>query len=678
MKRLVSVILSVGIMLTSLPVFAQPSGDTLKEKAEQIASTLVSQYGATSVQYAMIEDGEIVLSGSKGVYDKAENKAIESYNMYGVGSISKTYTAAAVMKLVDEGKVDIDKPLTTYLKDFKMADERYKQITPRMLLNHSSGIYGTHFKNAFLFNDNDTIAHDDLLKNLEVQILKQAPGEASEYCNDGFALLEILVERVSGIGFTEFIDKNFSQPLQLENTKTPLDEFDKEKLAKVYMPMYDKALPLDTINVIGTGGIYSTAEEVCKFAQIVMGEKPEILSEKSALAMQSEEYKNGIWVNDGGENIFSYGLGWDTVSGFPLSNYGIKALFKGGDTMLYHSAIVAIPEHNIAMAVMSSGGTSIYNYAFASSILAEALKEKGVIDEIKPERKFELPVKAEMPKEMEKYSGAYANAGVIINLEVKDGQLTIPPLLGGMVPAQTLTYVGNGEFKNNDGNATASFSEEKNGKTYLNIKTYLTLPGVGQVAWAYFDSQKLVPNAIDENIASVWNERNNDTYYIVDDKATSQIYFIPSLSPSKLTVDTENGYAFGGSKIVDENNAVNVLRFREATDLKFFKENDAEYLKARGYTFINSENIPTIFGGERSICTIQQNGFVRYCKVGETSVGKTMKVKIPEGAAFAVYDENNICVNFTTVSGNDTTVLPANGMIAFIGNIGDVFEITLN
>lgn len=146
--------------------------------------------------------------------------------------------------LVDTHKVDIDQPLTTYIKDFTMADERYKQITPRMLLNHSLGLYGAHYKNSMLFNDNDTENHDELLLRLRSETLKSNPGEYSVYSNDSFQLLEILVERVSGLSYTEFLAKHISAPLGLNSTKTPLDQFDRQKLSKTYFPAIEGPYPL--------------------------------------------------------------------------------------------------------------------------------------------------------------------------------------------------------------------------------------------------------------------------------------------------------------------------------------------------------------------------------------------------------------------------------------------------
>lgn len=112
------------------------------------------QYGgAVSVQYALWENGEVTLQGHDGVYSKTENRALTDDDLYGIGSISKTYTAAAMMKLVEQGKVDLDEPVTAYLPDFTMADPRYTQITVRMLLNHSSGLMGGTTNDAFLFGD---------------------------------------------------------------------------------------------------------------------------------------------------------------------------------------------------------------------------------------------------------------------------------------------------------------------------------------------------------------------------------------------------------------------------------------------------------------------------------------------------------------------------------------------
>lgn len=301
--------------------------NTQKVAAEK-AAFLTEKLGTTSLQYALIDGDSIVVSGQAG-YSHVESKTAPSNTtMYGIGSTSKMYTTASIMKLVDQGKVDLDAPVVSYLNNFTMEDSRYKQITVRMLLNHSSGLGGSSLSNAFLFNDSDPIAKDNLLATLATQRLKADPGAYSVYCNDGFTMAELIVEKVSGMDFTTFIHQNFTGPLGLEHTKTPVDSVDSSQLASVYNAAYSAALPKETINVIGTGGIYSTAEDLVRFATIFTGGSNGILSEKSVQAMEQEEYKRGMWPK-GTDNSFAYGLGWDSVNLYPFNQYDIKALTKG-------------------------------------------------------------------------------------------------------------------------------------------------------------------------------------------------------------------------------------------------------------------------------------------------------------------------------------------------------------
>ena len=93
---------------------------------------------------------------------------------------------------------------------------------------------GSTYNNGFLVDDNDTQAHDSFLKYLSQQNLKADPGAYSVYSNDSFTLAEIVVEKVSKMSFTEYIHKNFIEPLGLTYTKTPLDEFHRSLIARTY------------------------------------------------------------------------------------------------------------------------------------------------------------------------------------------------------------------------------------------------------------------------------------------------------------------------------------------------------------------------------------------------------------------------------------------------------------
>lgn len=682
MKRIVSMILAVAMVAIFVIGCAETSPNNLKEEADKIASAMVSDYGVTSIQYALIDNGKIVLSGKNGVYSKDNNTPITNQTMYGIASLSKMYVSAATMMLVDWGKVDLDKPLTEYIPEFKMSDERYKKITPRMLLNHSSGLYGSHYHNATSFYDKDTSVQDNLLLTLQDEKLHSTPGEFSVYCNDGFQLLEILVERVSKISYSEFLDQYISQPLNLENTKTPLDEFDREKLVKLYNPMFEKELPIMNINLLGTGGLYSTAEEICRFSEVLLGKKESVLSKESAAKMQSEEYKKGIWVSDD-HNITGYGLGWDSTNLWPFSVYNIKAVAKGGDGS-YHSSLVALPEHNIAMAVVSSGGSSLYNQIFASNILLKVLKDKGVIEEIKPNLTFTTPVPAEMPKELLKYSGIYGVgtiAGRTYEIEFENNGFTIPEGFDGMVPAQKFIYVGNMEFKNESGTATATFREAKNKETYLQVKECMDFPGLGQVISTDFQSVKLPQNTLEQDVLKAWELRDGKKYFALLEKPNSDMYLTPISMINKLVFDAKNGYV-QGCKVIDKNNAISVVEIpvmngRDLTDLCFYQENGIEYLKTIDMTYINEDFVKPLEGTKSQTVSIEANGHSKWFKIDEKSEHKNMEVTGPKDTAFAIYNEKDECVNLSTISGVNTWKLPENGMIVFSGKPNDIFNITL-
>lgn len=419
-------VMAVSDNQTTVVVSQEVASRELKKIAAEKANLLTQSYETTSVQYAIIDNGKVILSDQTGKNDMEGKQPLTKNTLYGIGSVSKIYTTAAVMKLVDEGKVDLDVPVVHYVPDFQMKDERYKRITPRMLLNHSSGLQGTGYGNSFLFEDNDTYAHDNLLQQLSNQSLKADPGEFSVYCNDGFTLAEIMVEKVSGMSFTEFIHQQFTEPLKLNHTKTPQDIGENDKFAGLYFPTYEGQLPAESVNVIGTGGISSTAEDMVRFSQIFMGQGKGILSDKAVKAMEQEEYKKGMWPGDG-DSIVNYGLGWDSVKLYPFSEYGIKGLAKGGDTGLQHASLVVLPEQKMAVAVLSSGGSSSTNQMMATEILLAALKEKGVIKDIKPNKSFGKPVKAKMPQDIAKKAGLYGNSFSHFNIEItKNGELILP------------------------------------------------------------------------------------------------------------------------------------------------------------------------------------------------------------------------------------------------------------
>jgi len=685
-------------LLLALPVTegAQASGQTetgqttltqtveqknaAQAKAKEMVEALMANYGVTGAQYAIRDGGKVVLSGGTTLDDSGNKQNIDAGSMFGIGSVSKMYVTAATMMLVDDGKIDMDKPLTTYIPDFKMADERYKQITPRMLMNHSAGLYGSHYKNSMLLGDNDTQNYDQLLSNLGKQRLKSDPGEYSVYANDGFQLLELLVERVSGMGYSEYLQKNVSEPLGLTSTKTPLDTFDRSELEPIRLPGIPNALLPENANILGTGGVYSTAEEMTLFSEVLSGKHPELLSAASAEAMLQPEYRNGVWVPDT-KNAFGYGLGWDSVDLEPFGDYNIRAATKGGDTIMYHSALITLPDHDISIAFVTSGGSSVFNTTAGTDILLEYLKQTGKITNILPEQTFQKPVKQTMPASMDKYSGLYGTVGETRTVKIENGEIKMPALMSDMIPAQAYAYTGDGEFTSEDGRTVLGFDEQTNGHTYMRISSDIELPSIGTSRMAFYEVQKLDANPVEASAAEAWKQREGKAYYALDEKINSLFYIAPSVLTKTIKLDASGGYA-NGTKIVDADHAVNVAEIpvmngRDTFDLDFSRQGGIEYLQADGRTYVSEDAIQPIYAGHASVVTIPASGSVRWFDIPASLAGKTLTAELPEGAGFAVYDANGAPVGLSVAMGSNAAVLPEGGKIVFGGAAGDMLKVTL-
>lgn len=653
--------------------------EVTRKAAEEKADLLTKTYGTNSVQYAIIDHGRIVVSGQSGKNDEQGQKPLTKDTMYGIGSTSKMFTTVAVMQLVDQGKIDLDTPVVQYIPEFTMKDERYKQITPRMLLNHSSGLNGSSLTNAVLFEDNDTYAYDTLLKQLAGQTLKAAPGAYSVYCNDGFTLAQILIERVSGMNFTSYIHRYITEPLGMANTKTPLDSPNAAKMAGLYYPTYTGQLPNETFNVIGTGGIYSTAEDLARFSQIFTGEAEEVLSGKSAAAMAQDEYKTPLWPDDA-DNSIGYGLGWDSVNLYPFSEYGMKALTKGGDTLLYHASLVVLPEQDMAAAVVTSGGISGFAGLLANEILLQALKEKGTIAEFKPEKSYGAPVKADMPESVLQYSGIYGATSATINIDIAEsGVMSITSEQSPDHPAQIYEYSADGTFRSADGNVMISFVTEENGRTYLWIRQYASLPGLGQMAMSVYNAEKLQPQDLPTETKEAWIQRDGKKYYLLNEKYTSLVYLV--LPPIQLNVSKQlPGYVLD-KRITGPNTAVSELQIpgtsgRDLSGYTFFTEDGVEYLNLGGSILVNEDAVKPINVVKKSIVTIPSSGYAQWYTISDKDGGKTVKVNMSSNASFAVYNAKGTCIYFSVIGGKDQVELPAGGSIVFAGDAGTKFEIS--
>lgn len=643
------------------------------------AAALTIQYGgASSIQWALFADGGIASSGSLSAGGPGDETLL-----YGIGSVSKVYTAAAAMKLVEQGRLSLDEPVTAYLPEFTMADERCRRITLRMLLNHSSGLMFAGMRDAFLFDDpQDTTAAGALLAELSTQRLIADPGAYSVYCNTGFTLAQLVIERVSGMPLHSFMREAFFDPLTLGDTYACQDGFDRARLAPAYLPL-DPARPVaaDSTTITGTGGFYATARDLARFGGMLAGQS-DLLSLSSLTAMAADEYARGMWPADSAHDTLSYGLGWDAVHMLPFSLSGIQALCKGGDTNLYHAALVVLPEYGMAAAVLSSGGVSTYNQLLAARLLIDALASQGVT--VIEEAALPAAQPAPMPAEMAELAGKYATSTTTVDVAISpDGVLSLTQGEGDYAFTQTFSYHDDGSFRDETGALLVRLVTERNGETYLFQQGYSSIPGLTLMGTACYACQRLEPvRDLGEDVQSAWTARDGKRYFLLNARYNSQLYALAMPYTCVAFDEALPGYV-GASRIASADRLEAVVQVpgtggRDAMDIDFFARDGLEYIAAPGYLYVEEAAV-TPLEALQSV-TIGEDGYARWFSVAPALSGRSMTVTAPEHGSFSVYTADAVPVTASGAYGDTGTVtaaLPESGYVVLAGEPGETFEISV-
>lgn len=617
--------------------------------------------------------------------------------LYGIGSISKVYVTTAVMQLAEEGKVDLDAPVTNYIPDFKMADERYKEITVRMLMDHTSGIMGTSMKDMLLYEDNKTNYYDELLASLAGQGLKAQPGAYAAYCNDGFALLEMIVENVSGMTYTEYLEVNIATEIGAKNTGTPLNKFQMEDAVSIYK--FDN-IPYDydyCMN-LGSGGVMATASDVAQFGSAFFSGNETLLTENSKDDM-AQRWSEDAYTDDSG-------LGWDYVEFLQYQEAGVKVLGKGGDIDNQHAHLVVAPDEEISVVVLSSGGSSMYNAIMAHTLLSVALEEKGIY--IEGMRAEMVETVFDVPEEYAKYEGYFATSSEVWNISFPDMKYMHLERIGiNNTVSEDYMFTTDSRFVRMESElsewADAGYPEqslrqdykqvilsfaEENGKVFIKTDEFISMNGFGNYANKTYVAENIEENPISEEVQNVWETRCNRPFGLYNHRYSSTAYdnFIGKMSlieemPGYLLVKL--GSTGKLLKITGEDTAKAFLSVpssesRDLCDLRMeevvFENGDTfEVISlSAGYNCVFFDETPEL---TKEIIPLYSEEAGWYC-VGDDMEGTTITIDRPEESAVYVYNKYGEVVYSTHMKEWVGGIsLPKDGYIVFLGEDGGKIKI---
>jgi CubicO group peptidase (beta-lactamase class C family) len=287
-------------------------------------------------------DGKIVLEKGYGLGQVEAGAPITCDTRFRIGSITKQFTAAAILKLEEQGKLSVNDPVSKYIPDWPKG----REVTLRHLLNHSSGIHNFTDKPAFQSHVTKAVPLETLVSSFKNDSYDFDPGKKFRYSNSGYVLLGLIVEKVSGESYDAFLRKTFFEPLGMTNTGVypsgaPLTN---EAFGYSYENgAVRRSVNWDMSNVPAAGNLYSTARDLFVWNESLFAGK--VLSTESARAA----FTVGILALDDlshPEDI-GYGYGWtmDRLN-------GAREISHGGELAGFGSYLLRLPDYHLTVVVL--------------------------------------------------------------------------------------------------------------------------------------------------------------------------------------------------------------------------------------------------------------------------------------------------------------------------------------
>ncbi|HSM05899.1 MAG TPA: alpha/beta fold hydrolase, partial [Longimicrobiales bacterium] len=299
------VALFLGLSGTAAAVLAGPGAAQdpadLAQQLAAIAAAPVEAGQVAGVAAAVVRGTDTLLFMSHGAADLELGAPLPLDAVFMVGSVTKTVTAAAILQLVDAGRVGLDESLDTYLPDYPLQG---RTVTLRNLLNHTSGIPGYTEMTAYRGLQWRSLPRDSLLTLVSGQPFEFEPGTAMSYSNTGYFLLGRVIEAVTGLSYAEVLERNLFGPLGMDRSRYCSDSELMEGRVTGYSRGPDAALrradPVDHTWPYAAGSVCATVGDLMMFSTALHG--GEILSPTGYRAMTHPDTLAG-------GHALRYGLG---------------------------------------------------------------------------------------------------------------------------------------------------------------------------------------------------------------------------------------------------------------------------------------------------------------------------------------------------------------------------------
>jgi len=351
-------------------------------------------------------DGQILFQGGYGLADVQKKTPITPDTKFRIGSVTKQFTAAAIMKLAEQGKLAISDPLARYFPAVPNAEK----ITLRHLLTHTSGLHSYTDRPNFFDGVTKPVAPADLIASMAKDEPEFAPGTDFKYCNSGYFLLGEIVAKVSGQSLADYLRATFFEPLGMKDTGIYVNAGPPPGAALGYQVGKGKAsrpLDWDMSWAGGAGAIYSTVGDLFRWTEALHGGR--VVNADSLKAMTTPPPPPP------GHDSSSYGFG------LVMSDVArLPAIWHNGGLQGWSSNVIWLPGQH--MVLIALGNALPPAPALAPAAITHELAKHFLAEEI-----AKLPPKAEDksvdPKTYAALVGRYDYQGAIMTVTVENDRI---------------------------------------------------------------------------------------------------------------------------------------------------------------------------------------------------------------------------------------------------------------
>jgi CubicO group peptidase (beta-lactamase class C family) len=322
----------------------------LNQSASYIEKAL-RKYHLPGGALAVVDDGRMVLVQGFGVSNLQTKQAVTGNTLYAVGSLTKALTAAAILQLRDRGELDLGDPVDKYLPWFRLADEpTSSQITIDQLLTHTSGIPSDADISVFRALKPDDTSIEAGVRALRGVRLDSPPGTHFEYSHMNYAVLGLIVEKVSGQSFDDYIKTNILQPLGMSNTT--FDPKPSPTLASKYLLESGNPTlvpPLDKRYAFADPAgsrLVSSVAEMARFLEAELGNGPVSILSDNAL---QDAFVGSVKLPHGMRG-HEYGLAW-----VQSHVNGVAYNWLAGVTPGSSATMIVVPSRKIGVVFLAGG-----------------------------------------------------------------------------------------------------------------------------------------------------------------------------------------------------------------------------------------------------------------------------------------------------------------------------------